>query len=823
MNRTCYCKFPFNNDLCSMGSKYAYIEGILSNGLVIGVHNLSSALDCIKQCEDMLSCETVGLGVYTNNNSSFYCSLISDTTYPIQSFQNNSILKEHYTIIFRDFELSVCGNGNSIVEHTQYCIEFLWNTTTGCPISGYGFIKNLEGWMKENSTYNLKNHIRTITSLSLSSNKLNVNSKKESYRSLCYGHLSVGRYNVALNKQVIYYFDIISPQFVHHQQHLVDGVKNSNTSFGGCTISMTVSYGYSFWVGVDLGNEFTIGKVVIYLSNNQNQNQFFDIISMKSYPPHHMFTPGHEHEYCAKNVQMFSSTNKLIVVCQPHTLSGRYVVLQSDSTDRFEICELELYTSNLALYGETLSSSVKDGNSYGGFGVNENAFGNSFQSIQGLESWIAVYLRSNYKVYGLDLSEAKFWELEVYVIKRNFFINQTLEENEKSYSIVTSSQYMKNYFHVACTNILSGSFVLLKSPNALLFKNLEIFGLFTSKNKFENIAYGKPIWTLEVQGNKYAYFATDGFSGQSYAMTSEDQYMVVDLLEIFHIHQIGIQMRSSNEGCKFRIDKIKILKVNIGRFILIKNSQMKIIELQELYVFGKLFQSNVLPSSKLVEAFFDEDIEWNIYEQDKSPLKAIDGDFGFSSCTTLKSIREDELIIKMKKKYLVTQILIQPRHDNINDIMNLTISVGKKSLRYFCGKFSSTERINYPIEINCESPIYGNYILITPTYSDKDIDICEVKVFHLKDDKELMNCSSMLKIYPNFELSNSYECAIYKSNQSMHECLHSFINSLYKSFIYNFQSKTCCIVNFVISVKDFIYLKSSIVGKNICIVKNSTC
>ncbi|CAD5126649.1 DgyrCDS14729 [Dimorphilus gyrociliatus] len=718
INNTCHCDFPFDNQLCSMGSNYLYFKGILNYGKIISLYNLSSAVDCVEICKDSAECESVGLGIYITSRILIHCSLFSNSSYPIIPFPLNPIFRSYYIFIFKDSELSLCGNDQILTEHTEYCIEFLWQNITQCPISGYGFIDNLNDWLQINTGQYLKESMNNITSSTLSENKKNINTNMQSYRELCYGNLSAGSYNVALNKQVILSASILEPELIYHSQHIADGLKNSNVLLGGCTSMIFSSWKNSLWIGLDLKYKSSVKKAIIYLSNNQSQGQICDIFSSENYPSQEKIIPSHPNYFCFRNLELFSTSEELVVYCQPHTLAGQYFILQSESTGTITICELELYTSDLALNGEILSSSISGENYYGGFAVNENPNDNAFQTIPNEESWISVYLRKKFLIYGFNLFEINFQKLNVYVIERNFFLNQTFNEAEECISVIMTDLLYYNYIHKACKKILPGLFVALKSTHALFLRKIEIFGLFQSESEFENIAYGKPVWMTEISHDNYAYFATDGFSQTFYSQTKKtNQYMIVDLLEIFIINYTGVQMRSSDEVSSEKDRKRYLLhfkffkkrrmtenssnifgsdceeindiqekecgktiiwncslKINIGRFIYVKSSQSKKIELKEFYAFGKKVESKLLSKNQIVGAFFNEDLQNNEFDYDKSPLKAIDGIVGgytfpgFFSCTTLKSDRNDQLIIQLAKKFNISQILIQPSHDSKNGV-----------------------------------------------------------------------------------------------------------------------------------------------------------
>ncbi|CAD5126252.1 DgyrCDS14417 [Dimorphilus gyrociliatus] len=866
-NGVCVCQSPFNYSICDEGLKYFVLNGTLSGTDVFNTVNPTSSLNCLNTCTNDNFCEAFELEFDNIDNTIISCSGKTTIAYPILPVSTTE--KTYYTIIFKDKKESVCGSSNQQTNHILQCIEYLWTTSTKCPLTGYGLLENQEDWMKSLSISNIENAMKVVSERS-KSKKFILNPNSQSYRNLCYGTLSPGQHNVALNRPITFRGEITNT-LIHSKKHLVDGVKNSNLNLGGCTVVKSdTSLGDSVvWIAVELTQNFHIRKTIIYLSDNQTSSQTVDIFVL-SQPPNDVILPPTDYSYCSKGTEMVLTSKKLIVECEKHVLHGRYVALQSENL--LKICELEIYTSNLAIQADVLMSSVQNDGHFGGYAVDGLTDTNS-KGIHGKSTWTSVFLGAKYLIYGFDFSGIGYWDLEIFSVNRNFYVEQTVKSNEKCRELRETTSYNKNSLFVPCEQVLLAMFVVLKSPFELPISQIEVFGLYQNFTDIKNLAERKPVWLSSVQDQNYPYYATDGFSKTSFAsVATTDGWMIFDLLAIYKIEYVGVKMRARDDvtdveryfnDYKFFQERSKIneedsitasdceeitsiyhleygkiviwncsIIENIGRFVLVKNSRNKRIEIYEFYTFGKLIKNEKsLYKILLNEVYFNKEIEKNIFQPGRSPLKVIDGDFASeSSCVRLSFSNQDSLTITFHKYSAVQQILIQPRQDSINNFKSLNIFVGNQSDDSSnwinCANFTTLVAVNYLIEINCFQAIIGDLVRIEIVDFLNDVDICEIQLFSPIEPSEdtfknKKKCSKKIGILKKHKTPNLSVCNKIIEKQTIEDCITNWKKLSMDLFSYNFLNKTCCLFNSPTSPD--LDLIGSFTGGDVCVFEKNTC
>ncbi|CAD5114038.1 DgyrCDS3191 [Dimorphilus gyrociliatus] len=834
INGTCKCDNPILKGSCHLGSKYLIIqeECSIESLTYFKASNLS---DCIENCTSNDNCTAVTLLV---NFNVLFCFLKQICSFPLSPPSN--LPDRIYTVLFKDSEQSLCGHDDLSTTHIRECIEFLWNKHTHCSSNGLGLTDNMNKWLGNMTVFSIKEEMIEISKNSVHFSKVNSQTaSKELYRSLCYGNLSPGRYNIAFGKKILHNMVSSSSSTIYNINHLVDGVTNPNANLGGC-LQLFKSNLPTLWFAIDLKTNYIVRRVIIYPQSKQIGDLELKITVLENEPVDsinpNLIDP---YQICTRNVTISSDSERKTIDCQAKLLPARYTVFFTESIDNLTICEVEIFTSDLALNGQTFTSSVKN-EAYGGFAVQDATSSIGFNSRDQAENWFSVHIDGKYIIYGLDIFGIDYKKLKIYVINRNYLLDKETNDSELCNNFKNEGYF--EYLFCQCKNHLIGEFIVAKSKAYLNIKNLQIWGLFQNDSSLVNIAYKKPTWQSSTyiyffSKPYYSYYATDGQNNDKFSRTLfsfNHLWFCVDLLLMYRIDYIGIQTITSNNYNKVFSYKFKIIekksRINVnekllnsdcytkdqastdeigetvvwncsfaikyGRYIYIDSSSQIIIN--ELYAYGKQLEENLQVLSKVSTVDVTSNKQYHSYQH--SPLKIIDGNFNniipTESCTLLTANGEKILKVNLDNKYHVTQIVIQPLYKLYSDVfknVDVYVKNDTNNLQELCKKITLSGLIRNLLIIDCERPIYGNQVILIRKDNTKHLSICEIKIYekvYLNDKEDQYN---RMKIMKNTRLITDGFCLINEKVTNLINCFLLCKRKQCITFSFNLIQRLCCL------------------------------
>ncbi|CAD5126578.1 DgyrCDS14671 [Dimorphilus gyrociliatus] len=356
INGVCQCDYSYYKEICSLGVDY-----------------VSTTFDCFGddiQYEDMddMGCGSLTIGLQFPTKQS-RCHMKTKCNYQIYK---GNYFDELLTMIPVDlFENELCHNDSFKEMTVEHCLTILWRKYSNCSSGRFWYDKNFNKWYEKylngvSSTDEIKNDIEEYGNVNKNFEILNIsNSSKEILRNnYCHGIQSSGKYNIAYRKEIKHNSEISNPEEIYHINHIVDGIKNSNEQLGGCSKLFKMNAidinSLSIWLFIDLITDYTIRDIDIYLPNRRLEIGILEISVQKF--KNILFT----NNSCITNI--FLNTTKEInrFTCQNSMIPGQYVNISFiDTEPEVVICEIEIYTNNLALHADVFVLSVKDAKSYG--------------------------------------------------------------------------------------------------------------------------------------------------------------------------------------------------------------------------------------------------------------------------------------------------------------------------------------------------------------------------------------------------------------------------------------------------------------------------
>lgn len=241
-----------------------------------------------------------------------------------------------------------------------------------CLTTGTAFIRNVDDWLKKSSLINIRHNMKEKIVQSESTFQFILNMREDIFEKVCYGVPSPSKRNIGYKGSILHYGMIEQPENIYHKNHLVDGVKNSNISLGGCVKSKKLMSSNSIWLSIDLKLEVTVRRVIIYLSNNYGLQHFlinfliiylslfllfpslgelmkdveFTIYTVQTKKDDTRELPyiTNDDKICAKDVRITGLNQILDITCYEKLFQARYVILEFKA-NLLEICEVEVYSS----------------------------------------------------------------------------------------------------------------------------------------------------------------------------------------------------------------------------------------------------------------------------------------------------------------------------------------------------------------------------------------------------------------------------------------------------------------------------------------------
>ncbi|CAD5119516.1 DgyrCDS8118 [Dimorphilus gyrociliatus] len=480
------------------------------------------------------------------------CFLKSQINYPLTFHSNEDII----TVILTDKKLGICGSETIYTEHHLECLEFLWKKH-GCSNFGLKFSENLPKWMSNMTTKEIEDDMINVLlppTFYINTNVQPNNSRW--YRYSCFGPGSKGHYNIAAFKDTIV-SNLISQDDLYHHSHVVDGTSLSDINLGSCTRMPSSNP----WIAIDLREIYDIRTIEIIPPNCCSQNQTISVYAFST-DKFVLNDTVYENEICDYDIDLLTGYERRVIECLPNLKGGRFVKIQEESNNSLTLCEIYIYTSDLALGQPSYSSSSLDETSYPGAAVSEYyKLGECFVSIvEESHQWLSVYLGGFYLIRSAALLTKSLHDLEIFLTRQHpglFWppLERVLCNKLKNIS-ETNFPYM-----VICLEEATGEFIVVYSLKDLHVCQLQVWGekLTKSGENTKNIALHRPVALSSVHDQKYSlsYFATDGLSDSNMAATAQEDnpWISVDLLRVYSVKNIGILIRAAKSGEEWFLHK----------------------------------------------------------------------------------------------------------------------------------------------------------------------------------------------------------------------------------------------------------------------------
>ncbi|CAD5119518.1 DgyrCDS8120, partial [Dimorphilus gyrociliatus] len=439
---------------------------------------------------------------------------------------------------------SLCGSASTQQVHIRECVEYIWEKYLNCNKNAKGLLDNLDTWMTSSLTLEALRNLMKVYSVNAfhySESSSYISDKFKRY--YCYGPDSSGKYNIALGKTV-YYETNLSIEDNYHPNHLVDGVEFSNPELGGCSRITTLSTQSIAWVSIDMAEMYLFRKVVLYPAEN-GLTQNLNIVFGRYSPSYANMLSTPNTKTCARDIILVGDGSIVEVACSQEIVHTRYVSLFTFEASLM-LCEVKVFTNNIALKGEAFAANAQSIDHYASFAVRENTDQLFFQTHTNV--WFTVFLRACYLVYGIDLFKATFpTDIDVSVTNKSYA--ETTHANTQ-FCHSTSHKNDENVY-LLCLHKSIGQFILIRGETLLKFQRIEAWGVLKAETgDYKNVASKKPSWSslnfLDDVEKSHNYYATDGEDGKNLMMTKVDDYpwFYIDLIEFYTIWAIVIVKRA---------------------------------------------------------------------------------------------------------------------------------------------------------------------------------------------------------------------------------------------------------------------------------------
>ncbi|CAD5126991.1 DgyrCDS14981 [Dimorphilus gyrociliatus] len=341
----------------------------------------------------------------------------------------------------------------------EECYSYLW-IESGC------FTEEFRPTELEESMTISQFSIYAKDVFKLSMKKHQINSNTKNYRLICYKNL-YDRTNIAFNRKVTYSGKLDSPLL--DPIHIVDGLYHNDISLGSCSI-LTMFNSTKPKLSIELSEYHEEIKIVLWPTNEEINQTFIVYIS----EPNNL---------CSNNVELeMNSTAK--VFCSNLKENGSEIIIEVKFNDNLHLCEVEIFSVNLAFKKPVLSKLAKK-NLYN---LTNGLISNYVLFHLGIDYWLAINLLAYFKVFGLDVKPS----LTFLNSFKNFYIELTNENPALAYDVINyqfcgrknnSLLTTDEYYTILCSKGgVEGQFVVFRSNRSnyasITFKEIEIFGYF---------------------------------------------------------------------------------------------------------------------------------------------------------------------------------------------------------------------------------------------------------------------------------------------------------------------------------------------------------
>ncbi|CAD5112479.1 DgyrCDS1699 [Dimorphilus gyrociliatus] len=446
------------------------------------------------------------------------------------------------------------------------------------------------------------------------------------------------------------------------------------------------------------------------------------------------------------------------------------------------LCEVELYTGNLALLKPVAVAAVHNQQAQGHLVDSDIT---SYYEIRNSEVKISIDLERIYEVYGVDIvakqnQEHTLTNIDFFLSKTHPFLTLNSSSMDLCHSYQGPPATLPKYTTILCkVGGVKGRYLYLYKSHTNQFALSEIYvwgnHVDSTDNIATNIARGKPAWSgyFSFNGCENIYLTDGKYLYQTSYSTGAKNWICVDLIQEYIVQQIAVTVtmywlenyhnlcggvyNSSLESstpfsltcnCFNNANSFSPMEYRIwectdpnisGRFAMlaVDHSAIHFIEVEVYGLENPRKSSETIPLQR-VESKSD-----TLNSYGREPFKSIDGDFSYhvstdsliySSCTSLiTDAEESQLTFYFYEFKMVTEILIQPSSDFNNFPHKIVASVensNKVYERQFCDSTRDTEIYSRPISLVCEKPLLGNRISLYQS-AERKIRVCEVVVFGL--------------------------------------------------------------------------------------------
>ncbi|CAD5115128.1 DgyrCDS4133 [Dimorphilus gyrociliatus] len=681
----CKCTLENAQNVCQDSGKLIFLENKQAKLIGTPWKTVTSIGKCYDECLKSDINECVGVHVLEDNNT-IQCAIYNTVIFPLLP-KNTSLL-----ILRKDKKLGVCGQNSSIIPPTPECYSLLWNQN-GCNSKPFQPTPNQSSMSIDEFEKFAK------TSFNLAAAKFDKNSDNEYYRLICYDKTVHDYINIAFRRKISYSGQFES--YLYHPTHAIDGFTNSDITLGGCVILKPTNTIKSK-LEIELSGYHLVKKLIIW-PTNQKANQLLAIYIPDSY------------NVCADDIQMKNDT-ETIIYCRNLKLR-RYskVVIQQKLQTDLQLCEIEIYSENIA-HKKPVYSSYAD-YSIQSFVDGGQTYYNALRIGDGYS--MAINLLGYYNVYAIDIkpSSTSLDTFKDFIMELSdinpFSPNQSITYTfcaEKDSTILTSNFFTS---FICPKGGVKGQFVhfykddnLVNSFNIL---EIEIVGKLLKRlsNNETNLLSHKPTWSSSYsQLSSSASTLTDANYETVFRSAMEDNpWARIDLLGKYKIFKMAIlnignnwQSRSQNiqgvisekkdfpitnwsnhsQLCfnnnkhflsgEYRIWNCK-QPLPVGRYaVFFVSGQGQYLNVFEVEAYGEEIVDkhfSLLPIIKAdrnsQSAGFSDMISENLY-----PLKAIDrlssnfiGAKPYFSCTgSFKENTEGRFTVYLDNNYLIHQIVL---------------------------------------------------------------------------------------------------------------------------------------------------------------------
>ncbi|CAD5115129.1 DgyrCDS4134 [Dimorphilus gyrociliatus] len=625
----------------------------------------------------------------------------------------------------------------------------------------------------------------------------------ESARLICYDETVHDYVNIAFRRKISYSGQFES--YLYHPTHAIDGFTNSDITLGGCVILKPTNT-IKPKLEIELSGYHLVKKLIIW-PTNQKANQLLAIYIPDSY------------NVCADDIQMKNDT-ETIIYCRNLKLR-RYskVVIQQKLQTDLQLCEIEIYSENIAHKKPVYSS-------YADYNIQSFVDGNQALSevtYLGGGNKLTINLLGYYNVYAIDIRPSSLNTFKDFIMELSdinpFSTNQSITYTfcaKKDNTTLTSNLFSA---YMCPEGGVKGEFVHFRKYDNLAtpfrILEIEIVGKLLKRlsNNETNLLSQKPTWSSSYsQLSSSASTLTDANYLTKFLSKAQDNpWARIDLLGKYKIFQmailnIGNNLQSRSQNIQGVISEKKDFPITnwsyhsqlcfnndkhflrgeyriwnckqplpVGRyavfFVLGQGQYLNVFEV-EAYgeeIVDKHF--SLLPIIKAdrnsQSAGFSDMISENLY-----PLKAIDrlssnfiGAKPYFSCTgSFKENTEGRFTVYLDNNYLIHQIvlLLPLVQKTFNDIQISIENSVMNDHRQFCSRENGTELEH--VTYNCS--LIGDRVSFYKIGGNEQIQICEVFVFgegeeyKLDDFVEIVNSTigysnNQLELYDNWICSYS--------------------------------------------------------------------